>query len=100
MHRIALRSVINPCSRNLVRPAVVGSRATRFMIPLFSLPRVQISFARHNSSGPQLTEEEAAARREALNKRDDLQKDWATPVLEYEVVKQKSLQPSEVRCST
>lgn len=70
------------------------------MVPLFSLPRVQISFVRHNSSKPQLTEEEAAARREALKKRDDLQKDWAIPVLEYEVVKQKSLQPSEVSFST
>lgn len=35
--------------------------------------------------------------RKAYNKaKEELQKDWATPILTYETVKQKSQQPSEV----
>ncbi|KAI0048431.1 endoplasmic reticulum protein [Auriscalpium vulgare] len=50
---------------------------------------------RYNSSQPTLTPEQAKERKARLAETDALQSDWTAPILSYETVKQKSLQPSE-----
>lgn len=69
-------------------------------VPRTRLPRplpMLINSTRFNSTQSPRTPEEEEARQAALHARDELQKDWSIPILSYEVVKQKSLQPSEVR---
>lgn len=51
---------------------------------------------RFNSTQQPRTDEEKEARKAALDARDKLQSDWRIPVIPYEVVKQKSQQPSTV----
>jgi len=83
MRTTILRSAV--ISRSVNRPSV-GLRLTR---PMLS------TAARFKSTQPPLTDEQALERRAALDRRDDLQKDWAMPIISYEAVKLKSLQPSE-----
>ncbi|EIM92749.1 endoplasmic reticulum protein [Stereum hirsutum FP-91666 SS1] len=60
-----------------------------------SRPLPMLSFSiRFNSTQQPRTDEEKAARQAALAARDKLQSDWRIPVIPYEVVKQKSQQPS------
>jgi hypothetical protein len=73
----------------MLRSVVLSATRTRSSIHI-TRPLLVPGF-RFNSS-------QSSEERKALNKeKKQLQKDWASPILTYEQVKQKSQQPSEVR---
>ncbi|THH16767.1 hypothetical protein EW146_g3933 [Bondarzewia mesenterica] len=94
MRATVIRSARTIAARSAPRPAV-SLRATRPMGSYISSLRFEAFPIRFYSSQPPLSEQEAAERKAALEKRDELQKDWAIPVVDYDLVKQKSQQPSE-----